>query len=302
MILIDWRNVSHAAISVAQAKGENVAATGAQLLLGKIRNFNVDFREEFGELVLCNDHISWRNKVFPEYKGQRRLQRINNVDTDQLHPLHEVFDLIKDFWEKMEETGPYKCIKIKGAEADDIIAILARTPGKHVVVSADKDISQLTRFKNVTYYNPIKKMKIDNGPDFWHYLVVRGDPGDGVPNILSDDDTFMVSNKRQRQLRQPVVDQIVNSSDPEKEILSMKFSGIFSEQVLINYRRNKRLIDLTQIPSGLRDIVIEKSKESVPQRDMMNMIMKLGVPFYASKLHDFVPNTKVQASNLDDMF
>ena len=295
-ILLDFRNIASAAMSVAVSRGDHFEPNN--LLLGKLRYYNSTWRDEYGEMVLCGESFSWRTKVFEHYKGQRRLAKANQ--TEETDPeLYAVYKSIDEFWEISEEFGPYKCLRVRGAEGDDVIAALAMTPGKHLVVSADKDLSQLTRFENVKCFNPIKKKFIDNGKTFWHQLVVRGDPGDGVPNILSDDDTFMVRDKRQRQLRQNVVDQIVNSDDPEAEILSMKFSGIFSEQVLLNYRRNKRLIDLTQIPRGLCDVAIEKFNEIFEKRDIMNYLVKLKAPSYIGKINDFVPVRQVIENKVD---
>jgi hypothetical protein len=284
---------------VAQGKGENIAQTANGILLGKLRFYNSEWRQEFGELVLCNDSNSWRNKIFPHYKGQRKLARIRDVDNNVESPMHEIYENIHAFWDVISTAGPYKCLRVRGAEGDDLLAAVAMTPGKHLVISADKDIAQLTRFPNVKCYNPIKKMMVDNGKTFWHTLVVRGDSGDGVPNILSDDDTFMDPNKRQRQLRQPVVDRIVDSGDPEAEILSMKFSGIFSEEVLRNYKRNKRLIDLTQIPTSLRELVIDQFNVDPPKRDLVDLITKLRCPQYISRLADFVPRREVLERTID---
>ncbi|AKE44743.1 putative RNase H [Sinorhizobium phage phiM9] len=298
-ILVDYSNVASACMMVAQSKGENVNQKAFEILLGRLRFYNHEFREQFGELTLCTDSFSWRNKIFEHYKGRRKLERAARLDNNPDDPQHQIYSNIHEFWELIKEFSPYKCLKINGAEGDDILAAVAMTPGKHLVISADKDISQLTRFDNVKCFHPIKKTMIDNGRNFWHTLVVRGDAGDGVPNILSDDDTFMVESKRQRQLRQPVVDRIVDSVDPEAEILEMKFSGIFSEEVLRNYRRNKRLIDLTQIPKGLRERVVEEFNKEIPKRDLMTMITKLRCPQYVTKLSDFVPRRETIEAHLD---
>ncbi|QIG73806.1 exonuclease [Rhizobium phage RHph_N34] len=304
-ILVDYRSVASA--SMMKGHGDlNVpdpVKKSFEILLGKIRFYNSEFREEFGELVLCNDSSSWRYKIFEHYKSQRKLGRINGMDQNPDDPMHAIYESIHSFWDIIAETGPYKCLRIRGAEGDDLLASIAMTPGKHLCISADKDISQLTRFPNVKFYNSIKKMMINNGPNFWHQLVVRGDGGDGVPNILSDDDTFMDKNKRQRQLRQEVVDKIVDSIDPEETIMSMKFSGIFSEQVVLNYRRNKRLIDLTQIPKSLRELVVQKFNEDVPpKRDLTNMLIALKNPQYIGRLNDFVPKRETIDTSSIDIF
>jgi hypothetical protein len=112
----------------------------------------------------------------------------------------------------------------------------------------------------------------------------------------------MVADKRQRQLRQEVVNKIVDSVDPEETIMSMKFSGIFSEQVVLNYRRNKRLIDLTQIPKSLRELVIEKFNEEVPKKDLVAMLVALKNPQYIGRLNEFVPKRETIDTSAIDIF
>ena len=70
-----------------------------------------------------------------------------------------------------------------------------------MVLSGDKDFIQLQKYPFVSQYNPIQK-KFMSGIDPKQYIlehVIKGDRSDGIPNFLSDDDTF-VKNKRQRPL------------------------------------------------------------------------------------------------------
>ena len=61
-----------------------------------------------------------------------------------------------------------------------------------MILSGDKDFIQLHKYKNVTQYSPITK-KFVNGIDPDEYLyehILKGDVSDGVPNVLSVDNTF----------------------------------------------------------------------------------------------------------------
>lgn len=83
--------------------------------------------------------------------------------------------------------------------------------------------------------------------------VLRGDTGDGIPNFLSSDDTF-VSNSRQKQLRQTLVDRIVSIENPNE------WDGM-TEELKRNYHRNRMLIDLTEVPTNIRDEVKQQYQE-----------------------------------------
>ena len=48
-------------------------------ILNTIRAFNVKFKDEYGEMVLCSDAADpWRRDIFPNYKHQRRKGRVES--------------------------------------------------------------------------------------------------------------------------------------------------------------------------------------------------------------------------------
>jgi hypothetical protein len=202
-----------------------------------------------------------------------------------------------------ESEQAIRSLKVKGAEGDDIIGVLARTPGEHIVISADADITQLTRFPNVKAYNPIRKQFVDNGRDYWHQKVLTGDSGDDVPNILSDDDTFADGRKMNTLSAKKKAD-ILSAVDPEEEILSQTYTkGLTPEQVLKNYRRNKLLIDLTQIPTEVVDrIHAARNDPNFKRGDLTNLCVRLNCPDYINKLNDFTINEKHNHNGALDVF
>ena len=142
---------------------------------------------------------------------------------------------------------PYKVLEVYGAEADDIIAALCGElefdNGKTLILSGDKDFIQLQRYRNVTQYSPITK-KFVNGVNWSDYLnehILRGDTGDGVPNVLSPDNTF-VDGLRQKPLGKKKIQSW--SEHNIEDVLP-------SDEVKRNYQRNKKLIDLTESPKEL---------------------------------------------------
>ena len=72
-----------------------------------------------------------------------------------------------------------------------------------MIVSGDKDFQQLQRYKKVSQYSPITRKTITlNNIEATEYLanhIISGDKGDGVPNVLSQDDCI-VEGIRQRPI------------------------------------------------------------------------------------------------------
>jgi hypothetical protein len=108
---------------------------------------------------------------------------------------------------------------------------------------------QLQKYANVKQYDPVRKrfLECSDPNKFLVEHILRGDSGDGVPNFLSSDDTF-VSNSRQKQLRQKVIDQILSADWPED------WTGM-NEELIRNFNRNRLLIDLDRVPDEIRDEV-----------------------------------------------
>ena len=300
-ILIDWSNVANATTHKALALNEiDQETTSSKILLGKIRQINTEFRERYGEIVLCADHRSWRYDVFPEYKHRRKVKREAEEKLEG-SIIAEIFDEIHSMWDILNDERLYRTVKTYGAEGDDVMAVLAQSlPGRHLVVSADKDLSQLTRFSNIDVYNPIKKAMADNGKDFYRLLTLTGDPGDDIPNILSDDDTFVDENKKQRTLTAKIKAQLMAAVDVEEEIKSMNFKHLPASEVLRNYHRNKALIDLTQTPQEVKDRIVEEFNKPFKRGSVMNMLVRLQCSEYLTKESDFWPN--VSDDNELDIF
>jgi hypothetical protein len=76
--------------------------------------------------------------------------------------------------------------------------------------------------------------------------IIKGDAGDGVPNILSDDNCFVIG-KRQSPITQKKLDSLIQAN-------------MFENHDHPNYRnfaRNRQLIDLTQIPVTVKQQIME---------------------------------------------
>ena len=221
------------------------------MILNSLRMYRTRFSSEYGELVLCHDSRHyWRRDFFPEYKASRRKGREkSDLDWDA------IFQCLNAIKEEIKINMPYKCLEVYGAEADDIIGTLCATISEEImIISGDKDFIQLQRFPNVKQFSPITKKTV-NGANPGGYLkehVFRGDSGDGVPNVLSPDNTF-TDGLRQRPLGKK---KIASWMDHNFEDVAP------NDEVKRNYQRNRKLIDLTYTPDELSREIIDTYNEA----------------------------------------
>ena len=236
------------------------------MVLNKIRQIRKKF-SDCGEIVIaCDGRNTWRRQMFQYYKANRKIDR-SKSDFDW-HAIYEILNKIKD---ELRDNFPYIVIHVEGAEADDVIASLVNkygveintdTSDKIVIVSGDKDFVQLQRFANVEQYDPIKSRSIvENDPyKFVKMHIIKGDRGDGIPNILSDDNC-LVSGVRQKKITEKFIDNFNYDQQPE--------------QIQRNYMRNFSLIDLSQVPitiqlQSLATYDVEKKTSPARKQKMFN--------------------------------
>ena len=211
------------------------------MILNSIRMYRTEYHNEYGEVVLTWDSKhSWRRDYFPEYKASRRKGREeSDLNWD------DIFGTLNKIRNEIKENFPYKYLEVFGAEADDIIGFLCEEnkDEKIIIISGDKDFIQLQKYPNVKQWSPITKKDV-NGFNPTTYLkehILRGDTSDGVPNVLSPDNTF-VDGLRQRPLSR-------------KKIQSWLVGGgsDWNDEVKRNFQRNLTLIDLTKTPEELKN-------------------------------------------------
>ena len=243
MILLDYSQVVIGSF-MAVSKGEGVVEedTLRHVILNNIRKFRNQFSSKYGEMVICCDHRkNWRKEIFPNYKASRhKLKQDSGVDWQYLY---ECLNIMRD---DLKEYFPYKVIYIEGAEADDIIGVLTNHfNGREstLIISSDKDFIQLQKFDRVEQWSPLqKKWVIDDPHESLYEKIIKGDTGDGVPNILSGDNVFITEGVRQKPITKKKLDSWRNQNPKD-------FCG--TEEILRNYYRNEQLVDLSKIPETI---------------------------------------------------
>ena len=263
MILVDMSQIMMANIMMQMhmsKKSEPDENMVRHMVLNSLRMYRTRFLSEFGEMVLCYDSKHyWRRDYFPEYKHSRRKNR--GTDDKDWDAIFECLNNIKD---EVKTHMPYKSVEVYGAEADDIIATLCSEYAEEIMIlSGDKDFIQLQRFPNVKQYSPITK-KMINGEDPVRYIkehVFKGDTSDGVPNVLSPDNTF-VDGLRQKPMTKKKIEAWI---DHDFEDVAP------NDEVKRNYQRNLKLIDLTYTPDELSSEILETYRES-PSGDRSQLL------------------------------
>ena len=242
--------------------GEEVDDTLVRhLVLNNLRYYRSRFTEKYGELVICCDSKHyWRRDYFPNYKANRKKDRASSgYDWDF------IFTTLNGVRDEIKEHFPYKVLEVYGAEADDIIAILIKQvqdDPDNIIISSDKDFIQLHGY-HVKQYSPVSK-KLINGTDPLAYLrehIIKGDRSDGVPNVLSPDDTF-VAEKRQKSMRKTMLMTLTEAMDKWEPKDLFQLAKCNRDTWMHNWQRNETLIDLGKIPNDIRDKILREFKNA----------------------------------------
>lgn len=287
MIILDYSGIAIAAVFSQDRPEEITEGLIRHMILNTIRKYNLQFRDEYGELILACDNSSWRKRAFTHYKANRKKSREESpLDWTKFF---EYINLVK---EEIKTSLPFHVIETPGAEADDIIGELVRMTqdfGGHapvMIVSSDKDFIQLHRYKNVKQYSPIKREFITVKSPAKHMFehICRGDVGDGVPNIMSNDDTF-VSGSRQTPIRSMMIDFWWASDDLKRDMPA---------DVWRNYQRNIKLIDLDSTPQDIKNEirVIYNSAAKKTNDKVLNYLIEKRCNMLISSVDEFFIKTK----------
>jgi hypothetical protein len=267
------------------------------MIINAIRSYKVKFGAEFGELVIaCDNRKYWRKDKFEYYKAGRKKARQDSGFDWKL-----IFDTLSEIRAELHQVFPYQVIDVEGAEADDVIAVLTAwtqtndlaapdglfgepEPQPVLILSGDHDFIQLQKYKNVSQFSPIHKKWIKPDSSIQHYLmehIIKGDKGDGIPNILSADNTF-VTDARQRPIT-------AKKMEPWLNIAPDEFHAHVDIDTARNFQRNRYLIDFEYIPDTVRNNIVS-AWTTQPRKDksqLLNYFMEHKMKNLIESLGDF---------------
>lgn len=237
------------------------------LVLNSLRSYIKQFKSKYGHVVICCDSKKyWRRDVFPFYKSNRKKSR-DASDLDW----GVIFECLNKIRDELKLYFPYRVLEVEGAEADDIIAVLtARYSASEdvLILSSDKDFVQLQKYKNVQQYSPILKrfIRTEDPHMFIKEHIIKGDQGDGIPNFLSPDNTF-VTGERQKVINKKRLTEWINSSPEDFCTTDLMQRG---------YKRNQMLVDLDYVPETLKQKIVEAYETTKPstKSNMLNYLIE----------------------------
>ena len=289
MIIVDYSGIAIASIFSQDRPEEIQEGLIRHMILNSLRRYNVKFRKEYGEMVIACDSTSWRKEAYPQYKAKRK----SNRDESPLDWGH-FFTLINGVRDEIKENMHYPVIQADRAEADDIIATLVKSTQEFgqsepvMIVSSDKDFFQLHRYSNVKQFSPMKRdfAKVDDAAFYKFDHVCRGDSSDGVPNVLSVDDTF-TEGIRQRPMYAKKIQQWYTAKD-DSQLMDM-----MGQETYRNYCRNKSVIDLDYIPEDIVQDINDKynSQTNKNKGKVLTYLIEKRCNMLIDSVADFLPAT-----------
>lgn len=271
VIIIDGHNLAYKTVysSIRQSPEEN-----GEFKLWRHYMFNSFFNllKTFNpdKVVFAFDEKgSWRYSIYPEYKSNRKT----NKDKSVLN--HEAFYLVMDdFMTSLKEVfSNVYVIKLRGAEADDIIAILSRELFKDeevIIVSNDGDMNQLIS-KNIQQYdmstqkmyeclNPKKQLELK---------ILKGDTSDSIKGIKKG-----VGIKTAEKIMDMGFYEYIKTIEDDHD----------KEVTMANYKRNTMLINFDYIPTHVKlDILKIYYEYEIKDIEFKN-VMKLFMRYELNKL------------------
>lgn len=301
MILIDYSQVALATILTFKRELKGTESEVKNLIrhvtLSTIKSYKKKYGAEYGDIVIATDGRKyWRKEVFAHYKASRKKSR-EESDLDW----KLIFDTLSEMREDLKKYFPYKVVNVERAEADDIIAVLTEyvqtneliqeglmeEAQKVLILSSDKDFKQLQLAPfssgNVRQWSPMTKKFISASKqeilEFTVEHIVKGDSGDGVPNILSKDDVFVVGE------RQKTV-----SSKRLAEFQEKGIDACRNDEERRNWQRNATLVAFDNIPKDVKDEIIQVYLNSKPVKDkmgIMNYLIEHRCRLLLDELEDF---------------
>ena len=237
-------------------------------ILIAVRKFRAD------EVVLGVDNSSWRKVVYPPYKGDRKKKKERkNINWDK------IYELMDQFSENWKKHFPIKVIKTFGAEADDIIGVLAKhIKNEKIVVSVDEDYLQLLKEDNIKIYHPIQKKfrQVEDVDTFLQKLYICGQKKDNIYNILTPLD-FNGDEQRKAALGENKFKKILeigidkwldeegikeveehNKKIAEFNKKSDKKRLLYETNLRDRYELNKRIINFEYVPAPIKKSIIDQ--------------------------------------------
>jgi 5'-3' exonuclease len=215
-------------------------------IISEARKFKAD------RVYVCFDvGKSWRKEYSSLYKAQRKESREKqSVSSGGDVDWEEFYRIINEMFVELKENFPFYVFGIHKLEADDIIAYLVRTADpddNKIMITSDRDYVQLLQYPNTKLWDPVQKKYIKSNNPF-HDLQVKimiGDKSDNIPAIRP-------------RCGQKTAEKMIDSGEIDLLLQERKSDGKTPTELVENYWRNEKLIDLSKAPKTLVRLIEEE--------------------------------------------
>ena len=292
-ILVDTANTFFRARHVIRGDADIKVGMAFHITLNSVRKAWQDFNGS--HVIFCLEGRSWRKDYYEPYKRNRSDARAALTEKEQEEDkvFWEAFDTFKDF---ITEKTNCTVLQHKQLEADDLIAgwIQAHPDDDHVIISTDSDFAQLIA-PNVKQYNGVQEVTTThegyfdkNGkpvidkktkepkpvPDPQWLLFEKCMRGDTSDNVFSAyPGVRKKGTKNKVGLLEAFEDKGSKGFNWNNLMLQRWMDHEGKEhRVLDDYERNRRLIDLTQQPEDIREIINNTIKEKTGEPKDVNQV------------------------------
>jgi len=279
MILLDYSSIAMSSIMVNIHEFDDNVDLIRHKIYNMIRHYNLEHRTKYGEMIICMDAKSnWRRDAFPHYKAARRKNR-----SESIHDWKAIYAVMDEVREEIVTKSPFRCIQVEKCEADDVIGTIVEkhmNPSPILIISPDKDFVQLQRYPNVKQYSNLQKKWVEPEVSALYDLelkVLRGDTGDGVPNVMSEDDVLITEGVRQSVLSKKNIEKLMENPEALGTTVARRII------------RNRNMIDLTRTPDNLKADIIAAYEKKAPGSitSLMSVFTKHKMKLLMESLSDF---------------
>jgi len=277
-IIVDTANTFFRARHVINGDTDIKLGMAFHITLNSVKKAWQDFNGS--HVIFCLEGRSWRKDFYAPYKAQRAAARAAHTEkeADEEKIFWEAFDTFKDF---IKDKTNCTVMQNPRLEADDLIAgwIQSHPNDNHIIISTDTDFVQLIA-PNVKQYNGVMETTITHEGIFdakgkrvidkktqqpkevpnpeWLLFekCMRGDTSDNVFSAYPGVRTKGTSKKV--GLTEAFEDR-KSKGYSWNNLMLQRWSDHEGKEhrVLEDYERNRQLIDLTQQPADIRNIINE---------------------------------------------
>lgn len=247
------------------------------------------------KIICVFDRSSWRKEYTASdqclskkpYKGNRR----QNMTPGQQAKYASFKHHVKDFEQLITDHTSVVTLAKDRLEADDLIAGIAQTYGNEdnevVIISADSDLLQLVRYKNVSVISPITdkpQSLADYNGDPLYYLFQKEIRGDSSDNVAS-------AFPRVRSTRiKAAYDDEYERVKLMKETWTNENGTEFVVEDLI--KENELLIDLEKQPADIRILIDNTITEEMARKRQFSMfhMLRFAGKYKLKKIQESIDN------------